>query len=150
MIVAAEILVSVVSDFANCVDGETTGTGVTEFSMTESASERMDESTWPVYIADPEAVVKEDSRKITHKRRRFTGKAVKHSTIKQETGTAIRTVGTSEGLALGSACEALGGESHVPEHVKASTPTTCHSFVLGCPKRRLFQLGRIPCEHGSG
>ena len=66
--------VSVVSDFAKCTDGEATGTGVTEFPMTESASERIDGSTSQVYIAGIEAVVKEDSRKDSHKRRRFTGK----------------------------------------------------------------------------
>ena len=90
--------------------------------MTESASERMDGSTSPVYIADTEATVKEDSRKDSHKGRRFTGKAVKHVTSKPATGAEIRSVGTSEGVALGSACEVLGGESHVPEHVKDANP----------------------------
>ena len=90
--------------------------------MTESASERMDGSTSPVCIADTGAVVKEDSRKDSHKRRRFTGKAVKHSTSKPETGTAIRSVVTSEGMTLGSACEVLGGESHDPGHVKDTNP----------------------------
>ena len=107
-----------VSDFAKCTDDETTGTGVTEFPMTESASERMNGSTSPVYIADTGAIVKEDSRKDSHKRRRFTGKAMKHSTCKPATSTAIRSVGTFEGMAFGSACEVLGGESHDPEHVK--------------------------------
>ena len=47
---------------------------------------------------------------------------MKHTTSKPEKGTAVRLVGTFEGMALGSACEVLGGESHVPEHVKDANP----------------------------